>query len=223
MDYLSMPEWNIPEDVLGRAAFAPLGGIVEIGAVAATGAWSLQDASVSAFGSARQNDVVRLLAVVQEVGDFEEATMEIFDGLGYLREHPVGAPSMLMWSSVYEEVSPRLEEPDAVRRMSRMGADLQLTRFLQALVNAAITRGPGVTRGAPLIAEALRIAVGLAGGAMDEDPDSARGASAVFRMWRVTFLADLLLPSSPARPDARVLFREYGHALEQLLGAPSAP
>lgn len=149
--------------------------------------------------------------------------MGIFDGLGYLREHPVSAPPMLMWSSMYEEMSPRLEEPDAVRRTSRMGADLQLTRFLQALVNAAIARGPEVARGAPLIAEALRIAVGLVGGAMDEDHGSARGARTVLRMWRVAFLADLLLPNSPARPDARVLFREYGHALDALLDAPSSP
>lgn len=219
-----MPEWDIPEDVLGRAVFAPLGGVVEIGAVAATGAaWSLRDASVGAFGSARQNDVARLLGVVQEVGDFGEATMAIFDGLGYLREHPVGAPSMLMWSSMYEEMPSRLEEPDAVRRMSRTGADLQLTRFLQALVNAAIARGPGVARGAPLVAEALRIAVGLVGGAMDEGHGSARGARNVLRMWRVAFLAELLLPDSAARPEARVLFREYAHALEESLGAPGYP
>lgn len=222
MGYLSMAEWNIPEEVLGRAVFAPLGGIVEIGAVAATGAWSLQDASVGAFGSARQNDVARLLGVVQEVGNFGEATMGIFDGLGYLREHPVGAPSMLMWSSMYEEMSPRLEEPDAVRRMSRMGAELQLTRFLQALVNAAIARGPGAARGAPLIADALHIAVGLVGRAMDEDRGSVREAHAVFRTWRVAFLADLLLPDSAARPDARALFREYAHALDASLGEHSA-
>lgn len=218
-----MPEWNIPEDVLGRAVFAPLGGIVEIGAVVATGARSLREVSVGAFGSARQNDVARLLGVVQEVGDFGEATMGIFDGLGYLREHPVGAPSMLMWSSMFEEMSSRLEEPDAVRRMSRAGADLQLTRFLQALVNAAIARGPGVARGAPLVAEALRIAVGLVGGAMDEGHCFVRGARTVLRMWRVAFLADLLLPDSAARPAARVLFREYAHALEESLGAPGSP
>lgn len=58
---------------------------------------------------------------------------------------------------------------------------------------------------------------------MDEGHGSARGARTVLRMWRVAFLADLLLPDSPARPDARVLFREYGHALDALLGAPSSP
>ncbi|MEV2250201.1 hypothetical protein AB0I94_06450 [Streptomyces sp. NPDC050147] len=218
-----MPEWDIPEDALGRAVFGPLGGIVEIGAVAATETWSPQEASVDELGSTRRDDVARLLEVIKEVGDFGGPVMEIFDELGYLRAHPVSAPAMLMWSSVYEDVSPRLGEPDTVRRMSRVGADLQLTRFLQALVNAAIARGPGVARGAALIAEALRIAVGLVGGALDEGPDSARGAMTVYRMWRVAFLADLLLPDSPARPDARALFREYAHALDALLGAPSRP
>ncbi|MGB8940566.1 MAG: hypothetical protein WCD21_10070 [Streptomyces sp.] len=145
--------------------------------------------------------------------------MRIFDELGYLREHPVEAPSLLLWSSGYEDVRSPFDAPDALRRMCRLGADLQLTRFLQALVVAAIARGPDVARGAALIAEAVRIAVGLVGGASAEGSDSARGAATTFRMWRVAFLADLLLPTSPAHPDARSLFREYGHELEKLLGA----
>ncbi|MGW5732640.1 MULTISPECIES: hypothetical protein [Streptomyces] len=76
--------------------------------------------------------------------------------------------------------------------MARPGADLQLPRLLQALVNAAIARGPDVTRGAAPSAEALRIAVGLVGAALDEDPGSRRGARTVLRMWRVAHLADLL-------------------------------
>ncbi|MER5255659.1 MULTISPECIES: hypothetical protein [unclassified Streptomyces] len=218
---MSMPEWNISEEVLGRAVFAPLGGIIEIGAVAATETWSLRDASVGGFVAARQHDVARVLEVVREAGDFGDATMEILDGLGYLREHPVSAPSLLMWSSVYEDVSPRLEEPDSVRRMSHVGADLQLTRFLQALVNAAIARGPEVERGAALIAEALRIAAELVSGTSDDTVGST--PATVLRMWRVAFLADLLLPNSPARPDARSLFREYGHALDALLGTHGLP
>ncbi|MEV0116391.1 hypothetical protein AB0H77_24585 [Streptomyces sp. NPDC050844] len=214
---MSKAGWNISESVLGRSVFGPLGGIVEIGAVAATGSWSLADASVGAFVSARRDEVTRLLEVIREVGNFSTPTMDIFDELGYLRDHSVAAPSLLMWSSVYEDVSPRLEEPDAVRRMSRMGADLQLTRFLQALVNAAIARDPEASRGAELIAEALRIAVGLADGALDGDPVTAQRN--VFRMWRVSCLADLLLPDSPARPDARTCFREYAHVLERMLAA----
>ncbi len=205
------------ESVLGRAVFGPLGGIIEIGAVAATGTWSLADVSVGDFVSQRQDDVTRLLETIRDVGDFTQPVMALFDELGYTRDHPVAAPSLLMWSAGYEEVSARLEEPAAVRRMSRVGADLQLARLLQALVDAAIARGPEVARGAGLIAEALRIATGLVAGALDGDADTA--TRAVYRMWRVAFLAGLLLPDSSARPEARPRFREYGHALEHLLGA----
>ncbi|WP_423598007.1 hypothetical protein [Streptomyces sp. G5(2025)] len=98
-----------------------------------------------------------------------------------------------------------------------MGADPQLPRLLQAVVDAAIARGPEVARGAESIAEATRIATGLVAGVLDGDAATARRTA--FRMWRVAFLADLLLPRSPARPEARPRFREYGHALEELLGA----
>ncbi|MEU3739223.1 hypothetical protein AB0E78_19310 [Streptomyces sp. NPDC032198] len=81
-----------------------------------------------------------------------------------------------------------------MRPTRRMGADLQLTRSLQALVNAAIARGLDVARGAGLVAEALRITVGLVGGARDEGPGPAHGAHTVLRMRPVAFLADLPLP-----------------------------
>ncbi|MEV8317631.1 hypothetical protein AB0Q95_26020 [Streptomyces sp. NPDC059900] len=209
-------KWDIPEEILARSVFGPLGGIVEIGAVAATGTWDLADVSVREFVSRRQGDITRLLEVVQEVGGFGEPVMGIFDDLGYAREHPVEAPSLLLWSSGYEEVSDRFDQPDAVRRMSRVGADLQLTRFLDAMVEAAIAHGTDVARGAPLIAEALQIAVVLVGPALD----GAHGDVTALRMWRVAHLAGLLLPDSPAAPEARALFRDYGHALDAVLGAP---
>ncbi|MFF3640546.1 hypothetical protein [Streptomyces sp. NPDC002564] len=216
---MSQVEWDISESVLGRSVFGPLGGIVEIGAVAATGTWALPDASVVSFVSAHRSEVNRLLDVIREAGDFGGPTMGIFDELGYLRDHPVEVPSLLMWSSLYEDVSPRLSEPAAVRRMSRAGADLQLTRMLQELVNAAIARGPEVAWGAPLVAEAVRIGVGLVAGALDDD--HATAPRTVFKMWRTGFLADLLLPDSPAHPEARPRFRAYGHALEELLSPPA--
>ncbi|MGW0903475.1 hypothetical protein [Streptomyces sp. NPDC002853] len=214
---MSVPEWDVPEQSLARSVFGPLGGIIEIGAVAAAGSWDLADVSVGRFVAGRQGDVVRLLDVVRQVGDFGEPVMGIFDELGYLREHPVEASSLLLWSSGYEDVRGQFDQPHAVRRMSRLGADLQLTRFLQALITAAIARGPEVPRAAALIAEALRLAADLVG--------STHGATAmtVLRMWRVAHLADLLLPDSPAHPEARPLFRAYGHALEELLGEPHAP
>ncbi|WP_158070517.1 hypothetical protein, partial [Streptomyces luteocolor] len=195
------PAWTVPEGVLARSVFAPLGGIVEIGAVAATGTWTLTDASVAGFVAARRSEVTRLLELVQEIGDFGAPAMGILDELGYLREHPVEAAFLLLWSSGYEEVSPRLDEPEAVHRMCRMGADLQPARFLQSLIEAALTRGPDVPQGAELIAEALRIATGLLGGAPADDTPAAAPRTA-FRIWRATSLAALLLPTSPAHPDA---------------------
>ncbi|MFD6436829.1 DUF5959 family protein [Streptomyces venezuelae] len=209
---------DIPEHLLARAIFGPLGGIVEISAVAATGTWSLTDASPAGFATAHRTQVTRLRELVQRIGEFSDATLAILDDLGYLNEHSVQAPSLLMWSSAYEDVSSPLEAAEVVRRMSRTGADLQLTRFLQALTEAAIARGRNVAHGAELIAEAVRIAVGLLAGALDDsDPLTAQRTS--FRTWRTAHLTDLLLPNSPARPEARPRFREYAHALDALLSS----
>ncbi|WP_151476602.1 hypothetical protein [Streptomyces albicerus] len=134
---------------MAREIFGPLGGIVEIGAVQATRAWALPDVSVGAFLARRQDEVGRLLATVREIGGFSDASMAIADELGWLRDHQVTAPSLLLWSGAIEEISPRLEEleePSAVRRLCRMGADLQLAHFLQALVTAAIVGGKDVQR-----------------------------------------------------------------------------
>ncbi|MFE0104810.1 hypothetical protein [Streptomyces sp. NPDC059009] len=219
---MSTTEWNIPEEALARSIFAPLGGLIQIGAVAATGTWSLADASVSAFVSARQSELDRLLELIQESGDFTAPALQILNDLGYLREHPVEAPYLLMWSSGYQDISSRLgpsqlDAPATVRRMTRLGADLQLADFLHALVTASIARGPDVTRGTRLIAEALGIGTRLVSETTDDAPATAPRTA--FRTWRVAHLAPLLLPDSPAVPDARRLFREYAHALEELLAA----
>ncbi|MFI1679880.1 hypothetical protein [Streptomyces sp. NPDC020607] len=201
------------QSVLAREIFGPLGGLVEIGAVVSAGSWSLADVSVGAFVDGRREHLARVLALIRDIGEFDPDTMLIFDELGYARDHPVAVPSLLLSSGGYEEVSPRLGEPGAVRRMSRMGADLQLTRYLQALVNAAIARGADAAEGAPLVREALGIAVRITGDAPEP------GAATVFAMWRVAFLAEILRPDSAARPDARDAFRQYAHALEDALGA----
>ncbi|MEV6790602.1 hypothetical protein AB0M87_01080 [Streptomyces sp. NPDC051320] len=132
---------SMPESILGREIFGPLGGMVEIGAVVAQGAWTLSDVSVGEFVARRRGELDQLLRVVRDIGDFAPATMGIVDELGYVRDHEVTAPSLLLWSGGYENVSPRLGEAVAVRRMSRTGGDLQVTNFLHALVNAAIERG----------------------------------------------------------------------------------
>ncbi|MFF3408326.1 hypothetical protein ACFYW8_19370 [Streptomyces sp. NPDC002742] len=204
----------LPESAYAREVFSTLGGIVEIGAVVATGAWAVADASVGSLVSARRAEIDRLLAVVRALGGFSDASMAVVDELGCLREHEVTAPSLLLWSGCIEEISPRLtelERPSAVRRMCRMGADLQLAHFLQALVTASIAGGTEAARGAERVAEALTIAVALA------DDSGRSGAADTFRAWRVAFLPGVLRPDSSAPEYGRAGFRAYAHALEELL------
>ncbi|MER5470452.1 hypothetical protein [Streptomyces sp. NPDC002685] len=204
----------LTEQAYAREVFAALGGIVEIGSVVATGTWAVADGSVGGLVRARQAEVGRLLAVVRTLGGFSDASMAIADELGYLRDYPVTAPSLLLWSGCIEEISPRLtelERPSAVRRMCHMGADLQLARFLQALVTAAIAGGTEVERGAVWVAEALAAAVALA------DDAGRSSTAATFRAWRVAFLPGILRPDSSAPDYGRAGFRAYAHALEDLL------
>ncbi|WP_442804662.1 hypothetical protein, partial [Streptomyces luteogriseus] len=195
---------------MARAVFAALGGVVEIGAVRATGTWLLPDVSVRAFLEPRQDDLRRLLEGVRVVGRFSGAVMAIADELGYFADHDVPAASLLLWSEEITgvpEPPERLEEPELVRRMCRIGADLQLTRLLQALVTAALAAGTEPGEGATGIAMILRVSCGLAdpgragntyadpgcGGLTSAEPGHTGLTPAdVHRTWRVAHLPAIL-------------------------------
>ncbi|WP_328771223.1 hypothetical protein [Streptomyces sp. NBC_00286] len=113
-----------------------------------------------------------------------------------------------------EQISPRLEEleePSAVRRMRRMGADLQLARFLQALVTAAIVEGSDARQGAERVAEALNLAAAFV------DDAGRSTAEGTFRTWRVTFLPGILRPKSSAPESGKADFLAYARLMEDLL------
>lgn len=204
----------IPEELLARSVFAPLGGVVEIGAVNGTGTWKLSDVSVGDFVVRRRRELRCLMGGIQEACRFGAPVMAIADELGYLREHEVSVPSLLLWSAGLTGVPESLEdlaEPRVVRRMCRMGADLQLARFLQALITAAICAEVEERAGAAHIAEILGIASDLADSSGRNSPETA------FRMWRVAHLPAILRPDSDAPQSGRAAFRAYDFELEKVL------
>jgi hypothetical protein len=205
----------VQAEPLGRAIFAALGGIVEIGAVRSTGTWLLAGVSVGAFLAPRQEDLGPLMEGVRMVGRFSGEVMAVADELGYFRDHDVPASSLLLFSEGIAGIPQppeRLEEPALVRRMCRIGADLQLTRLLQALVTAALAAGIESGEGAVAIAEILRVACGLG------EPSRAGITPAdVHRMWRVAHLPGILRPASDAPDWGKAGYRAYDAELERLL------
>ncbi|WP_327683181.1 hypothetical protein [Streptomyces sp. NBC_00467] len=199
-----------------RTVFGPLGGIVELGAVAASESTSLSEISVGDFVADHREELDHFLAMVRELGDFDAETMDIVDDLGRLRPHEITAPSLLLWSGGIEPVSPDLGEPAAVRRMVNMGVDLQLAHVTHGLVGVAAARGgrAAVEANTVLVLECLRISAGLAGLATE------RAVEDVFRMWRVGFLPEVLMPSSSSPEGMREGFRVYAHALERTMSQP---
>ncbi|WP_434594665.1 hypothetical protein [Streptomyces sp. A5-4] len=200
----------IPEHMLAREIFAAVGGIVELGAVHAINGVALDQLSVGSFCMSRQDILDELLLTVRAVGEFDSASMAIFDELGWRRDHEVGWANLALWSGAIEAYSPAIGEPPAVRRMVRMGGDLQLTNLLHALVTAAIVRGPAATRTAPLISRILSLAAELLG----RPPSESR--TDTFRTWRVVYLPDILKPDSKAPAAGKSAFRAHAHALEDL-------
>ncbi|MEV4786422.1 hypothetical protein AB0K53_13410 [Streptomyces tuirus] len=96
--------------------------------------------------------------------------------------------------------------------MCRAGADLQLTRLLQALVTAALDAGTESGEGVARIAEVLRVACDLV------EPGRAGITPAdVHRMWRVAHLPAILRPASDAPEWGKAGFRAYDAELERLL------
>ncbi|MCE7052065.1 hypothetical protein [Streptomyces purpurascens] len=202
-------------DPLGRAIFAPLGGIVEIGAVRSTGTWLLADVSVGVFLAPRQDDLGRLMEGVRVVGRFSGEVMAIADELGYFRHHEVPAASPLLFSEGITGVPQppeRLEEPELVRRMCRIGADLQLTRLLQALVTAALAAGTDAGEGVEGIAGILRGATRFA-----EPTETCTTPADIHRMWRVAHLPGILRPASDAPEWGKAGYRAYDAELERLV------
>ncbi|MFJ4619108.1 hypothetical protein [Streptomyces sp. NPDC088812] len=204
----------VPEEQVARPVFAALGGIVEIGAVVATGTWSVTAASVGDLVHGRGDEVRRLLDLVRDIGGFTPAAMGLADALGYLRDHPVTVEWLLLWSRGIEGVPDPVEElerPDVVRRMCRAGADLQLAELVQALVTAALVKAGGeadVRQDAERVAEVLAIAVRLVG---QSTP------AAAFRTWRVMFLPDIVRPGSNAPEAGKAGFRAFARVLDGVL------
>ncbi|MGX1561489.1 hypothetical protein [Streptomyces sp. NPDC055506] len=205
---------------MARAIFAALGGIVEIGAVRATGTWALADTSVGEFLAHRQDGIRGLMEDIRAIGCFSGDTMAIADELGYFRDHDVSAASLLLWSDGIAGVPDpveRLEESELVRRMCRIGADLQLTRFLHALVTAAIAAGAQAGERATGIAGSLHVACGLAA------PAGARTTPThIHRMWRVAHLPGILGAASRAPDWGKAGYRAYDAELERIGGVGRA-
>ncbi|MFE7172461.1 hypothetical protein [Streptomyces sp. NPDC057616] len=211
---------RVSEELLARDVFGPLGGVVDVGAVNATGSWQLADVSVGDFLARRQEDVERLRAAIRSLCGFGDPVMAIADELGWLRDHQVSGVSLLLWSGGAAgaprslEGLERLDDPSVVRRMCRVAADLQLTRFLQGVIAAAVAAGTDVSRGAPKVVEVLDYGADLAGGSVGRGVRPAE----IFRMWRVAHLPGLLEPGSGAEEDDKARLRAYEQALDGLLG-----
>lgn len=201
-------------DRLLRAVLAPLGGIVEIGAVRASGGAGLADVSVGDFLAARRHDLDSVFQGVRTLLRTGDHLAVVAEQLGYFQEHEVTGASLLLWSGGIAGVPEdpgRLEEAGLVRRMCRIGADLQLTRFLHEVVTAAITVGEGDKgegdKGSTRVVDVLCGAVRLVGG----EPGH------VHRMWRVAHLARILDPRSDAPEWGRAASRACDLVLDGLL------
>ncbi|MEU6062978.1 MULTISPECIES: hypothetical protein [Streptomyces] len=202
-----------------REVFAPLGCVLGVGAVNATGTWSLHDASVGAFLESRREDVERVFAGICSVCGFGDEALEIAGGMAYFRDYTVSLADLLLWSrgvtGVPDPVE-MLEDPPTVRRMCRMAADVQLTDFLDELLGVAIgAAGTEAREGAPRVAGILRTACDLA------DPAGRSAAPRqVYRMWRVAHLPGVLRPGADPSEGVKAGYRAYDEALEELLAEP---
>lgn len=199
---------------LARGVFAPLGGVVEVGAVNATGTYVLADVSVGEFLARRHADVARLMDGVRQACGFDDAVMRTADEFGWFRDYKVEAAHLLLWSAGVTGVPDSIEgldESPVIRRMCRMAADLQLTEFLHAVITAAVAAMTDPRRGAAAIVDVLTTACDLA------DATGGVVPAQVYRTWRVAHLPGVLRPQSDAQEYGKAGFRAYDAELERLL------
>ncbi|WP_405660457.1 hypothetical protein OG379_07075 [Streptomyces sp. NBC_01166] len=206
---------NVPkvsETSLARAIFGPLGGIVEIGAVADSGEYTnLNHVSIENFTTRNHENLHRILHITQMIGKFHASTMALVDELGWHANHEVTAPSLLLWSGGIEKYSPNIETPQAVHRMLSTGGDLQLVEFMHALIGAAVARSQPAESTSELIIQAVRGACTVVG-------ISESGADrTTYRMWRVAHLPTVLMPNSGSPEAVKTGYRSFAHAIGRLV------
>ncbi|WAZ23390.1 hypothetical protein STRCI_004731 [Streptomyces cinnabarinus] len=202
----------ISETGLAYDVFAPLWGILELAAVTASGMRPLRDVSLADFVGAHRGEVDGILETVRGIGDFSADTMSIFERQGGWNDGREVTPEyLMMYSGCIEGYPPDTDDPVVLRRMVRMGGDLQTAALMNALVGTATVRGPGLAEAPGLVLEAVRGAGALLGG------DGEQVVRDAFRMWRVAHLPGVLRPDAPAPPAVKDRLRAYAHALESLI------
>src|SRR5439155_24526415 len=119
---------------------------------------SMKDVSIGAFTAGHRKEIDQLLSTVQQIGNFSDEAMAIWEGMGYLREHEVTAPAICLWAGYIDAYSPALDHPTSVRRMLYMGIDLQLSQLMHALVAAGAEGRMEVRQASQSIVVAIRAA-----------------------------------------------------------------
>lgn len=206
----------VSETTLGYEIFRPLWAMVVLGAVASVQSKPLQETTLVEYVTSQRSNLDRLLGTIRAVGDFSTETMAIFEEQGGWRsDHVVTidelSMDMVMYSGFIEEYPPDVHDSAVVRRLLDAGTDLQLANFMNALVDTAMARGPGLESSSALIIDAVRMAGSLLG--------IHRGslASDAFRLWRVAFLQNVLLPDSIAPENTRKDLRKYVRVLGNIV------
>ncbi|WP_433126612.1 hypothetical protein ACQPWW_27905 [Micromonospora sp. CA-240977] len=204
-----------PSEVsLAYDIFAPLWGLLQLGAAREWDGTSAFRPVFLAFVTARRDGLARLLTRIQAVGALADPTMVIFEEQGgWSDDDPEFVPdqlgaSLLMYSGFVAEYPLDFADADTVRRVINAGTDLQLVNLLQGLVGAALVRGPEVRSAAPLVVESMRIVAEVI--AADTGPLLAKVVSS----WRIAHLPPALRPDSNMSEARRARLRALALQVE---------
>ncbi|MEU8088994.1 hypothetical protein AB0B57_35935 [Micromonospora sp. NPDC049101] len=207
-----------PSEVsLAYDIFAPLWGLLQLGAVREWDGASAFRPLFLEFVTARRDSLARLLTGIQAVADLSDDTMAIFEKQGgWSDDDPDFVPdqlgaSLLMYSGFVAEYPLDFADADTVRRVIDAGTDLQLVNLLQGLVGAALVRGPEVRSAASLVAESMGIAAEII--AVDAGPALAN----TVRSWRIAHLAPAVRPDSNMSEARRARLRALALQVESSL------
>ncbi|MGC5290458.1 hypothetical protein [Micromonospora sp. DT231] len=207
-----------PSEVsLGYDIFAPLWGLLQLGAAREWDGTSPFRPVFLAFVTARRDSLARLLSAVQAVGDLSDQTVAIFEEQGgWSDADPEFVPdqlgaSLLTYSGFLAEYPLDLADATTVRRAIDAGTDLQLVNLLQGLVGAALVRGPAVRSAAPLVVESMRAAAEVIGAA------AGSVLASVVSSWRIAHLSPALRPDSNMSEARRARLRALALQVESRL------
>jgi hypothetical protein len=166
------------------------------------------------FVDRRDDEIVAVLALVQDVAGLPDETMSMYEEKASGWRRPLEGDEPVLWLRFLSRMRDDpvvMDDAARIHRLVQHAADCQLKAFIGAMILAAADR----ERTEPTHLANLHAAA-VSGAALSGADDPVAIAKRAYVAWCVTDLGALLVPDSHATDDARRQLRAVADGLDVL-------